>query len=164
MAVWFHAAIDRINLMTTRFSDYFYASIPSICLAIPFANLLPELNFLQGIEKLGIVGILAAGILFFVSERRSFIAKSGERLGEVERRLSTLENQVVTGNDRVVHILGEQLETLQDIRIGQSENFTRMWQLALRGINVTTSDEHDKSDLQNVEEKLLRPEKDKTSG
>jgi len=146
-------------LLMTRFSDYFYASIPSIALAIPVANLLPELNFLQGIEKLGIVGILAAGILFFVSERRSFIAKSGERLGEVERRLSTLENQVVTGNDRVVHILGEQLETLQDIRIGQSENFTRMWQLALRSINVT-SDEHDKSELQNVEEKLLRPEKD----
>ena len=120
----------------TRLSDYFYASIPSVCLAIPFA-MLPDLGLLQGIEKLGIVGILAAGILFFVSERRSFIAKSGERLGEVERRLSTLENQVVTGNDRVVHILGEQLETLQDIRIGQSENFTRMWQLAMNGLQAS---------------------------
>ena len=137
----------------TRLSDYFYASIPSVCLAFPLAQFLPEINFLQGIEKLGIVGILAAGILFFVSERRSFIAKSGERLGEVERRLSTLENQVVTGNDRVVHILGEQLETLQDIRIGQSENFTRMWQLAMNGLQASGGrlQESTESEFQNSE-------------
>ena len=120
-----------------RFSDYFYASIPSVCLAVPFAQLLPEINFLQGVEKLGIVGILAAGILFFVYERRSFIAKSGERLEEVEHRLTTIENQVETGNDRVVHILGEQLTTLQEIKIGQSENFTRMWQLTLNRLQTS---------------------------
>ncbi|MCL2117798.1 MAG: hypothetical protein FWH27_05140 [Planctomycetaceae bacterium] len=148
----------------TRFSDYFYASIPSVCLAIPFAQFLPDLSFLQGIEKLGIVGILAAGILFFVSERRSFIAKSAERLVEVDRRLSTLENQVATGNDRVVHILGEQLATLNEIKNGQSENFTRMWQLALGSINRRTSDYDDQNELQVDEEKLLRPEKDQTPG
>ena len=142
----------------TRFSDYFYASIPSVCLAVPVAQLLPN----QGIEKLGIVGILAAGILFFVSERRSFIAKSAERLVEVDRRLSTLENQVATGNDRVVHILGEQLATLNEIKFGQTENFTRMWQLALGSINRRTSDYDDQNELQVDEEKLLRPEKDQT--
>jgi len=118
-----------------RFSDYLYASIPSVCLAVPFA-LLPDLSLLQGVEKLGIVGILAAGILFFVYERRSFIAKSGERLEEVEHRLTTIENQVETGNDRVVHILGEQLTTLQEIKCGQSENFTRMWQLTLNRLET----------------------------
>jgi len=149
----------------TRFSDYFYASIPSICLAVPFAQLLPELSFLQGIEKLGIVGILAAGILFFVSERRSFIAKSGDRLGEVERRLSMLENQVTTGNDRVVHLLVEQLETLQEIKKGQSENLTRMWQIALRNINNGRTGGHDDTHgFQDGQKALLRPEKDQTPG
>jgi hypothetical protein len=143
----------------TRFSDYFYASIPSVCIAVPFANLLPELSFLQGIEKLGIVGILAAGILFFVSERRSFIAKSAERLVEVDRRLSTLENQVATGNDRVVHILGEQLETLQEIKIGQSENFSRMWQLTLNKLQL-----NDAIQSQHGEEVFLRQEKGQTPG
>jgi hypothetical protein len=147
----------------TRFSDYFYASIPSFCIAVPFAQLLPELSFLQGIEKLGIVGILAAGILFFVSERRSFIAKSGERLTGVEQRLSTLENQVAIGNDRVVHLLGEQLETLQEIKNGQVENFTRMWQIALRSINIGKNN-HDPNEHEHGEEVLLRPEKDQTPG
>ena len=147
----------------TRFSDYFYASIPSIALAVPFAQLLPELSFLQGIEKLGIVGILAAGILFFVSERRSFIAKSSERLESVEKRLHLLETQVTTGNERVVHLLGEQLETLQEIRLGQSENFSRMWQLTLRSLNGTGNGHDDTHELQIVEEALLRPEKSTTS-
>ena len=125
----------------TRFSDYFYASIPSVCIAVPFANLLPELSFLQGIEKLGIVGILAAGILFFVRERRSFIAKSGERLESVEKRLHLLETQVIIGNDKVVNLLDRQLATLGEIKNGQVENFTRMWQLALRSINGKNDDD-----------------------
>jgi hypothetical protein len=147
----------------TRFSDYLYASIPSVCLAVPVAQFLPDLSFLQGIEKLGIVGILAAGIIFFVSERRSFIAKSGERLMEVDRRLSTLENQVATGNDRVVHLLGEQLQTLNEIKNGQVENFTRMWQIAVRIINTNRkSNGNDPIQHENGEEVLLRPEKDQT--
>ena len=115
-----------------KFSDYFYASIPSVCLAVPLAQYLPNLEFLQGIEKLGIVGILAAGILFFVMERRSFIAKSAEKLETLEDRIGTLETKVTTGNDRVVHLLGEQLDALKEIKNGQAENFSRMWSLTLK--------------------------------
>ena len=72
-----------------RYSDYFYASIPSFALAGLLAQWVPDMNFLQGVEKLGIVGILAGGIMFFVMERRSFIAKSGERLETLEKRFNT---------------------------------------------------------------------------
>jgi hypothetical protein len=120
-----------------KFTDYFYASIPSVCLAVPFAQILPNLTFLQGIEKLGIVGIMAAGIVFFVMERRSFIAKSATRMEGVEERLQALETKVATGNDRVIHLLGEQLEALKEIKNGQSENFSRMWQLTLRSIEAS---------------------------
>ncbi|MGL6193669.1 MAG: hypothetical protein ACRC2T_02465 [Thermoguttaceae bacterium] len=147
----------------TRFSDYLYASIPSVCLAVPLAQWMPDLSFLQGVEKLGIIGILAAGIIFFVTERRSFISKSMERLEEVEHRLLTLENQVASGNDRVVHLLGEQLETLQEIKNGQAENFNRMWQLAIRSINGISNGNSDPNGFQVDEEILLRPKNDPTS-
>ena len=91
-----------------------------ICIAVPMAQILPDLAFLQGIEKLGIIGILAAGILFFVRERRSFIAKSGERLESVEKRLHLLETQVINGNDKVVYLLDRQLATLDEIKNGQT--------------------------------------------
>jgi len=120
-----------------RFTDYFYASVPSVCIALPLAQILPDLAFLHGIEKLGIIGILAAGILFFVRERRSFIAKSGERLESVERRLHLLETQVVNGNDKVINLLDRQLATLCEIKNGQSENFSRMWNITLRALNGT---------------------------
>ncbi len=109
-----------------KFSDYFYASIPSVALAIPVAQILPNLEFLQGVEKLGIIGILAAGILFFVMERRSFIAKSSEKLETLDKRIVALETKVTIGNDNVVNLLGQQLEALREIREGQSENFSRM--------------------------------------
>jgi hypothetical protein len=118
-----------------RLTDYLYASVPSVCLAIPLAQWIPDLVFLQGIEKLGIVGILAAGILFFVMERRSFIARSGIRLETLERRISDLETKVTSGNDKVVHLLGQQLEALKEIKNGQAENFTRMWNITLRALN-----------------------------
>ena len=114
-----------------RFTDYLYASVPSVCIAWPVAQILPDIALLHGIEKLGIIGILAAGILFFVRERRSFIAKSGERLETVEKRITNLELMVTTGNDKVVNLLGQQLDALREIKQGQSENFTRMWQLTL---------------------------------
>ena len=113
----------------TRYSDYFYASVPSFCLAVPFASLMPELGFLQGIEKLGIVGILAGGILFFVMERRSFIVKSCERLTTLENRFNNLETKITVGNDKVVNLLAQQLDALKEIKNGQVENFSRMWQL-----------------------------------
>ena len=114
-----------------RIADYFYAAVPSVCIALPIAQILPDLTILQGIEKLGIIGILAAGILFFVRERRSFIATSGERLESVEKRLHLLETQVINGNDKVINLLDRQLVTLCEIKQGQSENFARMWQLTL---------------------------------
>ena len=124
-----------------RPTDYFYAAVPSVLIALPIAQILPDLAFLHGIEKLGIIGILAAGILFFVRERRSFIAKSGERLESVEKRLHLLETQVIIGNDKVVNLLDRQLATLDEIKNGQVENFTRMWQLALRSINGKNDDD-----------------------
>ena len=114
-----------------RFTDYFYASVPSVCIAVPVAQWIPDLMFLHGIEKLGIVGIPAGGIMFFVMERRSFIARSGERLETLEKRINDLETKVTSGNDKVVSLLGQQLDALREIKDGQAENFTRMWQLTL---------------------------------
>jgi hypothetical protein len=117
----------------TRISDYFYACIPSFCLAIPLAQL-PDLAFLQGVERLGIVGILAAGIMFFVMERRSFIARSGQRLEVLEKQFNALEAKVTTGNDKVAHLLTQQLDALKEIKSGQEENFSRMWGITLRSL------------------------------
>ncbi len=121
----------------TRFTDYLYATVPSFCLALPMAQFLPDLTFLQGIEKLGIVGIMGLGILFFVAERRSFIAKNGEKLESVEKRLAELEKNVTSGNDQVVHLLSEQLVALREIKDGQVENFNRMWNITPRALNGT---------------------------
>jgi CDP-diacylglycerol pyrophosphatase len=144
-----------------KLTDYLYASVPSFCLAVPFAQLLPDLAFLQGIEKLGIVGIMAAGFLFFVRERRSLIAKSGERLEMVEKRLGVLETKVSTGNDKVIHLLGEQLEALKEIKNGQAENFSRMWQLTLRSLNGHDNSAHR---LQEDEDDVLQPEEHTEQG
>ena len=114
-----------------RMTDYLYASVPSVCIALPFAQIMPDISFLQGIEKLGIVGILAAGIIFFVTERRSYIAKNVVRLETVEKRITDLETKVTSGNDQVINLLGQQLEALREIKNGQAENFSRMWQLTL---------------------------------
>jgi hypothetical protein len=116
----------------TRFTDYLYASVPSFCLAIPFAQILPDITLLQGIEKLGIVGILFAGIMFFVMERRGFIVKSGARLEAVEKRLGVLETNVTINNDKIITLLGEQLVALKEIKDGQSENFNRMWNMYMK--------------------------------
>jgi len=148
-----------------RFADYFYASIPSFCIAIPAAQILPNLEFLQGIEKLGIVGILAAGIVFFVMERRSFIAKSGEKLEALEKRIDSLENKVTSGNDKVVHLLGQQLDALREIREGQAQNFTRMWDITLRSLNGTIKNGDEFFGRpQNGQEHVLRPGEDQKQG
>ena len=131
----------------TRYTDYLYATVPSFFIAWPLAQILPDLTFLQGLEKLGIVGIMGLGIIFFVAERRSFIAKSSEKLESVEKRLTALETMVSTGNDKMVSLLGQQLSELKEIRSGQMENFARMWQLTLRALNGTITDEYE--DAQN---------------
>ncbi len=119
-----------------RFSDYLYAAVPSAFITLPFAQFLPDLTFLQGLEKLGIVGIMGLGIVFFVMERRSFIARSGTRLETLENRISALENKVTTGNDKMISLLGQQLESLRKIETGQAENFSRMWQLTLERLET----------------------------
>jgi uncharacterized coiled-coil protein SlyX len=114
-----------------RYTDYLYAFVPSFCFTGVVAQILPDLTWLQGLEKLGIVGIMGLGIVFFVMERRSFIARSGTRLEGVEKRLSALETQVTTSNDKMVSLLDQQLAELREIKTGQQENFSRMWQLTL---------------------------------
>ncbi len=148
-----------------KISDYFYASIPSVALAIPIAQYIPNLEFLQGVEKLGIVGILAGGILFFVMERRSFIAKSATKLEAMENRIGALETKVTTGNDKVVTLLGQQLESLKKIETGQAENFNRMWDITLRSLNGTIN--HDDTvplGFQPSKENVLRPGEDQKKG
>ncbi len=120
-----------------RFGDYLYAAVPSFCLTGLFAQLLPDLTFLQGLEKLGIVGIMGLGIVFFVMERRSFIARSGTRLETLEKRIGALESTVLSSNDKMVSLLGQQLSELREIKNGQVENFARMWQLTMRSSNLT---------------------------
>ena len=144
-----------------RLTDYLYASVPSFCFAFPIAQILPDLTFLQGLEKLGIVGIMGLGIIFFVAERRSFIAKSSEKLESVEKRLTALETKVSTGNDKMVSLLGQQLAELKEIKTGQAENFDRMWQLTLRSIHGGTQHEIDfQSGFEDDEEDVLRPQED----
>ena len=127
-----------------RPTDYFFAAIPSVFFAVSIAQIFPDMTLLNGIEKLGIVGILAAGILFFVRERRSFIAKSADRLEAVEKRLLGVENQVLMGNEKVVQLLGAQLEALREIREGQSENFSRMWEMTLSRLEAKAKRHKDK--------------------
>ena len=143
-----------------RFTDYLYASVPSVCLAVPLAQWIPDLMFLQGIEKLGIVGILAGGIMFFVMERRSFIARSGEKLESLERRISGLETKVTSGNDKVINLLDRQLATLCEIKNGQMENFSRMWNITLRTINGTIHSDDAQHPPESGEGNVLRPYED----
>ena len=146
----------------TRFTDYLYAAVPSFCVAAPLAQIMPDLTFLQGLEKLGIVGIMGLGIIFFVAERRSFIAKSSEKLDSVEKRLTALENRVTTGNDKMVSLLGQQLVELKSIKVGQAENFDRMWQLTLRCLNggQTYYEDEIPRGLEDDETDVLRPQDD----
>lgn len=143
----------------TRFTDYLYATVPSFCLAVPVAQILPDLTFLQGLEKLGIVGIMGLGIIFFVAERRSFISKSSDKLDALEKRMTNLETKVSTGNDKMISIMGQQLAELKEIKTGQSENFDRMWQLTLRSLNGGIHHETDfQSGFEDDEENVLRPQ------
>ena len=148
-----------------KISDYLYATVPSFCLTGLFAQILPDLTFLQGLEKLGIVGIMGLGIVFFVMERRSFIARSGTRLETLEKRIGALETKVTTGNDKVVSLLGQQLVALREIKDGQSENFNRMWDITLRSLNGTIN--HDDAvplGVQPSKENVLRPGEDQKEG
>jgi hypothetical protein len=138
-----------------KISDYFFATIPSLLIAIPFAQILPDITILQGIEKLGIVGVMAAGILFFISERRSYFSKSIGRLENLDQRIKVLETKVETDNDKIIRLLAAQLETLKEIKNGQIENFDRMWSLALKPFNVTKNNNDIPNRLQENEVNVL---------
>ena len=119
----------------TRLSDYFYASVPSFCIAVPVAQFMPDLQFVQGVEKLGIIGVLTLGMMLFLWERRHFMAKTAQNLQSMDKRLGILETTFANGNDKVIHLLGEQLDAMREIKNGQEENFSRMWSLTLRSLN-----------------------------
>jgi len=118
-----------------RFTDYLYASVPSFCFAVPLAQFMPDLQFAQGVEKLGIIGVLTLGMMFFLWERRHFMARTAQELRSMDKRLEVLEMTFASGNDKVIHLLGEQLEAMREIKSGQEENFSRMWSLTLRALN-----------------------------
>ncbi len=102
--------------------------------SIPFLQALPDAEFLQGFEKVGIVGFLSAVLIYFVWERRLFLTKGSGRIAAMEERLSHLENNVSLGDEHIVQLLNDQLQTLREIKQGQDENFARMWTLAMNNI------------------------------
>ncbi|MDR2116393.1 MAG: hypothetical protein LBP87_08425, partial [Planctomycetaceae bacterium] len=58
---------------------------------------------------------------------------------------------------------GEQLEALKEIKNGQSENFSRMWQLTLRSMNTTTKNADENwNRFSDNEKDVLRPREDQT--
>ncbi len=75
------------------------------------------------------------------------IARSGTRLETLEKRIGALENKVETGNDKMINLLGQQLAELKEIKLGQMENFSRMWQLTLRTVGNPLTDENDHTPL-----------------
>jgi len=141
-----------------RYSDYFYASVPSFCIALPIAQFLPDLQFVQGIEKLGIVGVLTLGMMLFLWERRHFMVRTDRELQSMDKRLEILETTFASGNDKVIHLLGEQLEAMREIKDGQVENFSRMWALTLHSLGGGNH-EH-KTRLQDGQDDVLRPQED----
>jgi hypothetical protein len=123
-----------------KMTDYLYASVPSFCLAVPVAQIMPDLQFVQGIEKLGIVGVLTLGMMLFLWERRHFMAKTAQELRSMDKRLEILETTFASGNDKVIHLLGEQLDAMRELKDGQTENFSRMWTLTLRSLSGGTNE------------------------
>ncbi|MDR2346809.1 MAG: hypothetical protein LBE18_12170 [Planctomycetaceae bacterium] len=134
-----------------KISDYFFAAIPGLLITIPFAQILPDMTILQSVEKLGIVGIMAAGILFFISERRIYLSKSIGRLENLDQRIKVLETKVEMDNDKIIRLLTAQLETLKEIKNGQIENFNRMWSLVPQTITDQKIDNSKNENSNNTE-------------
>jgi len=86
---------------------------------------------LQGVEKVGIIGFLSAVMIWLIWERRFFMLKTTAQITSLENRMSGLENNIASGDERIVTLLNAQLETLREIKIGQQENFSRMWTLTM---------------------------------
>ena len=98
---------------------------------LQFLQVLPNLDYLQGLEKIGIIGFLSVVMIWLIWERRFFMLKTAIQITTLETRLTSLETDVSMGDERIVNLLHAQLETLCEIKNGQSENFSRMWILAM---------------------------------
>jgi uncharacterized coiled-coil protein SlyX len=71
-------------------------------------------------------------MIWLVWERRFFMTKTTSQMITMQTRLTDLENKVALGDEKIVGLLNAQLQTLREIKDGQSENFSRMWALAMR--------------------------------
>ena len=109
--------------------------------SLPFLQIIPNLEFLQGLEKVGIIGFLSAVMIWLIWERRFFMTKTTTQITTLETRMAGLETNVLSGDERIVNLLNAQLETLREIKDGQNENFSRMWTLAMN--NKTKEKEKD---------------------
>jgi hypothetical protein len=98
---------------------------------LPFLQIMPDLDFLQGVEKVGIIGFLSVVMIWLIWERRFSIVKTTTQIASLETRITSLETNVLNNDERIVRLLNAQLETLREIREGQNENFARMWTLAM---------------------------------
>jgi uncharacterized coiled-coil protein SlyX len=99
--------------------------------SLPFLQIMPDLDFLQGVEKVGIIGFLSAVMIWLIWERRFFMLKTTAQITSLENRMTGLETNIASGDERIINLLNAQLETLREIKVGQSENFARMWTLAM---------------------------------
>jgi len=99
--------------------------------SLPFLQIMPDIAFLQGLEKVGIIGFLSVVMIWLIWERRFFIVKTTTQITSLENRMTSLETNVLNGDERMINLLNAQLETLREIKAGQIENFTRMWTLAM---------------------------------
>ena len=98
---------------------------------LPFLQIMPDLDFLQGLEKVGIIGFLSAVMIWMIWERRFFMVKTTSQITLMESDITALKASVSTGDERIINLLNAQLETLREIKEGQLENFARMWTLAM---------------------------------
>ena len=99
--------------------------------SLPFLQIMPDIDFLQGLEKVGIIGFLSAVMIWLIWERRFFMLRTTSQITSLESRMTGLETSVSSGDERIINLLNAQLDTLREIKDGQSENFARMWTLAM---------------------------------
>ena len=99
--------------------------------SLPFLQIMPDIDFLQGLEKVGIIGFLSAVMIWLIWERRFFMLRTTTQITSLESRMAGLETNITNGDERIINLLNAQLETLKEIKVGQNENFARMWTLAM---------------------------------
>ena len=102
--------------------------LSTVCFAIPAAQAFPDIELLQGVEKLGVIGILSGVIFCLLVDRRQILTQSAERIESLETRMGQLEASIAKENEMMILLLGQISETLSDIRDGQDRNFSRMWE------------------------------------